>query len=1250
MNKKQKRIDTIREFLTSYSPESVFVYLQAAMCHPANQKFVHRFEYLIAELLSIPGNSFSASPVTRLQFESFLDSHADYLNRSFSQIEDFEGFDQTKLIPFFWNQDRYYFFYSLYERPYESWKELTDAMTGPDFEDYPEFLSFKNLLALSLELQTSLLVEICDIGESNDQLDSMYLPSQGFIDRISMFFKNTFDGAPSIKLGQLKNAGRENLIRSASQMGKFITEFNLEINGKQYIIYPQVHLQILLRKAKELILAETRNQEAFMDNFRYRLAQITRSVFKRQNEIFALLAESHEEEFLEGIADHTFWYDSNKLVLFKAVNFCSGRQIAKEINTLILQIEKSLQKIGKENAVGIFRGRKERMLGLVVENLEIHIVLVYQSFDLSYALYLKENKVWEKAHLFSMMDMRAILENLTMPIDFLKFLEEEKYLVANATLSKYDEFQDRFVWFLRNNNSYITMGAETEVIHFPAHRWSLSYAEKMYRYLNTFYDIHYEVEQKFPNTFSVVEEYRENVYSLTDPIDFETTYVSKLPGKFVWVYLPNDPLSLDYNEFWSGASMFAPMFADYIALLGHGFSTVLDDQNISEFDILIAPSNFLIRDKEHFPFLQEHLVELNERKPYKFVTLPIGIRHVRTFFIFEFQHCHSIFNSDQNEGERSLLLEFLQSVAFLIAPKTSEKEASLLEMLNIIAPLGKKGYGVDQLTVDNTDIQKYVSPIKPTKTDESVARRVLSQYIRKQNYAPGTYKMEAAIALLKDVYDYLQGLIEAEIVKYDEGFIVFACQQLELNEGKIEHRKIKAGLQANRRLDYSALDSLKKGMHKDSWMGSAIRLLIHSALKTGMKGNRAPTATDWSRLLGRAVETILVATNYEFITHNLVDIEIKIDENYAVKVEDKDLDVDFGSFSHKDAEKKMSYAVKEFEKANTEQEEIKEEVSQSQEQLLLKETKLDELFMEEFGVKYSNILLVLLILSRRNLPEPTEFPVYVIDRPALLQAVYSNIIIDIEMADIDKTLSFLTLKEGVFSPDKFLYFGAMLRNKERITVCPIIELTDGSLLFGRECIDGSMKIWDAAFQGNFPWVIEQNSNLGKYMKEIRNRNAKWLERKAEKMAVETIGRKYVELNIDNFKRLSPSFNKKEPCGEIDLLCVLQASKTIMVFDCKNLIRVHGLYQAKRNIQDFFTKKDSYYGALLRKKEFVSRNLKEVLHYFDIDDIADWKVKEAFIVTNVHYAAFHAQANVDFIDIDDLDNYLLSLNKVTQESL
>jgi len=301
---------------------------------------------------------------------------------------------------------------------------------------------------------------------------------------------------------------------------------------------------------------------------------------------------------------------------------------------------------------------------------------------------------------------------------------------------------------------------------------------------------------------------------------------------------------------------------------------------------------------------------------------------------------------------------------------------------------------------------------------------------------------------------------------------------------------------------------------------------------------------------------------------------------------------------------------------------------------------LDDVFLETYGVLYSHIILVLYVLSKMELPPADEFPVYVMKRNQLIDAIRSNVIINIIPDTIDKTISFLTLRHGVFHHDKFLYFGAMLRNRERITLSPLIELQDGSIIFGRECIDGTMILWNDVLNGHIPYKIEQNSNLNKLLKAIQKANGKLLEKNDEEKAVHSLSRNYVEARIDNFKRLSKSFNKREPCGEIDLLCVNPTKKIVFVFDCKSLTKIPGIYQVKRNIEEFFFGKDSYLKKLKRKTEFIEKNLVTILEHFGLVEIANWEVKGGFVVTKVHFAAFYKGDMVDFIDLEELKGFIL----------
>jgi len=705
-------------------------------------------------------------------------------------------------------------------------------------------------------------------------------------------------------------------------------------------------------------------------------------------------------------------------------------------------------------------------------------------------------------------------------------------------------------------------------------------------------------------------------------------------------YPPDNPHQLNYQDATIGMDLFGPMFGDYIAQLDADFIDLLTEQSIQKYSILIAPTGYLERDKAHFHFLQGAASMVNENNPYAFVTLPIGHREVRTYFIIDAKNSNKIFNTGMNEGERLLILDLLLSVGLVRNEESPQFSNRLSQLVDKILPIGKKGYSMDALEVDNPDINIYDHPIEPTLTDHGMAKRTLASFLRGNNFRIGDHEKEEAKGTLENIYDFLQYLIEAQITQYDEGFIVFAYQQLELNEGKIERTRLQSGLRATRRLNYDITESLQEALIKETTLASTIRHLLHSALKVNPKGARSPTAADWSYLLAVCDKLLEIATSYEYLNNNIRSISVSIDNAYSIQLNGRDHLLDLAKYTSKESGQKLRYAIQAIEQSQQERASMvnpKEELIKDED--IQKEKELDTAFIQAYSVAYSNINLVLYVLSKMELPSTSDFPVHVIQKTDLIKIIRSYITIELDDNQIEQTLTFLSLKPGIFPIDKFLYFGAMLRNRHRITLCPFVELEDGSILFGRECIDGTIKLWNDVWKGHLPFGDDQNSKLNKVLRHIRDEKAKRLESLAEDIANKTLGAKYVEARINKFTRLSPTFKIKEPCGEIDLLCVNPATKTAFVFDCKSVVKIPGIYQIKRNIEEFFYGERSYQNKLNLKTAFIEKNLSVILGHFGINDTQGWNIYSGFIVKNVQYAEFYNNEKVNFIDLEELSSLL-----------
>jgi len=527
----------ISNFYTGFTAESIINALQVTICHPSNQRFTHYIAYLIAEALAIPETKYGNKNFQNEDLKTLISQTRPVFDKITSITENFAGFDQNKLIPIFWTGRTFYYFYGLYDRPYEYWKELTEIFTSDNLNKGPEYLQTKDLITDSLRWQTDLLEKITSLEESHHYTDEIYIPSKEFGEQLIPYFYRDSPMDTAITLGDLAKIGRQKLITHADQIGRFMKSDRKSTRAKTIFLYPQLHLQVLLQMSTNSILKTAEHKAAFMENFMDRLFSWSKKILKYETPIYHLLAESHREDFLASLPGPAYQFDINKLVIFTPVPFSPIQKTKSEIQSFVQNIEVLLKRIGKENAIGLARNRNERMIALFTQHIEFYIILVYEKLDFSNSIQLKKGKGWNATWLFSMIDLKAISEQLKSPIDFIKFLQEEKHL--HYLSNPQNEFIDRFRWFLFNKNVYINNAATPEAMHFPAHQWSEWHSEEIHKKLDNDIDIYEYAEANFPGFFSKIERYNDTVFILSDPPDPEALYIVSLSAGFITIYLPD---------------------------------------------------------------------------------------------------------------------------------------------------------------------------------------------------------------------------------------------------------------------------------------------------------------------------------------------------------------------------------------------------------------------------------------------------------------------------------------------------------------------------------------------------------------------------------------------------------------------------------------------------------------------------------------------------------------------------------------
>ena len=91
-----------------YNKQEMYQWLLTSAIHPSNQRYIIRYELLIYTLLSISESDFADKPLSRPKFEHFIKWFEKKYSQQFFMMEDWEPFEQTQLIPIFFEKKRYY--------------------------------------------------------------------------------------------------------------------------------------------------------------------------------------------------------------------------------------------------------------------------------------------------------------------------------------------------------------------------------------------------------------------------------------------------------------------------------------------------------------------------------------------------------------------------------------------------------------------------------------------------------------------------------------------------------------------------------------------------------------------------------------------------------------------------------------------------------------------------------------------------------------------------------------------------------------------------------------------------------------------------------------------------------------------------------------------------------------------------------------------------------------------------------------
>jgi len=1227
-------LDFIKNWFIKYNIKDLFLWLQVTAIHPSNQIFQHRFELLLGILFSIPEEKFSGKNLIKVDYQSFIKDFEKKISNVFYIYEDWQPFKQLNLIPYFYNKQKYFFFYSALERPYEFLKQFEEIYIIENSEKkYPEFDLIENLFLLSLEFQTKIIKKLNQIEEAKIKSENIYIPTQKFFNKIAPLFKINSKQLPILQNIPLnKSLVTEKITKEnySVYLGKNLFKtFHIQLKDNNYFLIPQLHLEILYDIANKIIKNSINKEElinSIFNNFQKRLTKKCLQFFSCKKIIFQILNKDGSKNLSEGL-DVIISLDSNKIFLYKAVKHCFENSLVKKIKDTIKEIEKIIDTINNQESV-ILNAFNGYSYIIPPKELQIWTGIVFEGVTLENLAISLKNNFW----IINMLDLQRIFESLSSDLSLMKFLKNDLKLLNKSKVISCD-YLDRFEFYLSNGESYFQAGIIPKISMFEPHSWYHFYHNQLYKkYQDNIYEL---IEYDFPGSFNLINHYDKNIYEYIDTGWLRGGLVVKYNKNLIWIMYP-DGLSATKDEI-KFYSFLGELYAYYLDKFQEKITTFFKKYNFyfqKKYFIALYPSSYIKRNN-NFEFLRHYIYYLTKQQPLKIITnVNSGSGNIRSCVIYNQEYLIDLFQLKENIGERFCIKELIESLVYFFDKKISGRKAEHLSenFISKCIPVQEKAFSYDNFVVENPRLDEYNNPCHLSQADIAKVNCEMAEFLAQSEIKPGIYNGDEAKSINNCIFDFLQNKLEDEIKRYNHNIIFYSYKEVELSEGLRENNRLQITLDASKYIEYDIVEKNKENNFEISKLANAAKYIITTLLKVGIKGEININQEGWNYLQAIALALFDTTTISDYIHFNIIPYSLKISELY--EIEDKKGEA---VFSHEEFYNMESKLQVENAKNSLEN---REEVEVGDNHFLSLLDKINDAFKIELGFSFSYLIGVLRALGKMNLFSEKYFPLTIITENVLIDGLKKIFQASINEVEIKEILKFVSLNFNTYKDDDRLIPAQLLNKKERLNLCPLISLDTDEYLYGNQMCLMSSKLWFSLIsEGYFPYTLNADSPIEKILTEFHKDLDKELEKEAEIIAKKILGDNNVEARIDNFKRLSTTFPNNPACGEIDLLAVNKDIKTIYVLDAKNRKKRMRPCDIKTEIKKFFESRKSYLNKLTEKEEFVRTHLKEILKYFNIYDNKDWKLRKAFVVKINYPIAYSTKYNIDFVLIKDLEAYL-----------
>jgi len=1234
----EELIRKTKKWMCEYDPIILYKWIFITSIHPSNQIYLARFDFLLSILTSLNDSDFKKKRFNYERFNGYINEFKQNSDALFFYSEDFVPFSQLKLIPYFFEREKYYFFYGQSERPYELLRNL-DKIFMLELNDFTECLLLKEIFIQVLNYQTSILIKLSEIEESKIELkNGIYIPSLDFYNQINDLIlikeQEILDKRIILEIGH----SNKNLIENFEQIiyGKFFRNLYIRFSENEYaLILPELHIEILYDIYIKII-GESNNRDTIENSIQNNVKKVI------HNEL-SYLFDNINEEIISKDGKKFDNFDfiiliQQNLFIIKIADLFSK----DDLDSRISECYSTLDMVEKDIKNGIFAEFRDYI--------DIYKIILFESLNIAPHSISFDFERNSQMTVFSLMDFISILQFSKSPLSFLKFLEE-KYSISN--LRTIDEI-NIFALFLQNNESIPSLGVDIETIY--PHLWSHFYDRYLYvKYQDSIYEL---IEREFPNKFNKIKKWRDeqDLYECFDTRTMDSANVIKLRNRLIWIINPEfkPPLKLEDIEF--AMRVIGPLYSDYLQRIINQFKFLISTYTSSEkYAIFLIPQMICSQYSTYKKF-EDFYTQVNEENP--IIVHSFHNAQLKLISIVFYDHilwAKKFSNNKSNENALYAIKQLIYSVFKFFESKLPQEEVlqKADEFIDKHFISHDRDYFLESLPARNQMIKKYSPYLKLNSTDQERVIKEAENYLRENLIPKGILNSEESKKLLNDLYKFLYQKLEKLLSGYDITILYFAYTQLELLEGQRYLIYIEAGMRDPRIIDKGYLQYFSNKSDEISKLSITQRFIISCILKQELSNTKQINSIDYGYIQALSLYLISISQKSEFIHSGMIEYNMIIKEFKKFDESQTRAVFNLETFKETEAKNRLESTRTFFNNVKKLSEEEKITENEIEDEIIMIE-ELEDSFQTQLSFSFTNMMRIIWILSSLKYNQEDlrkMFPLVLIKKEHLIQLLkeeykqqYKNktgIQQNTTVEEINLILNHLSLSFNSYKDQEILLRTRLIKKKERMTICPLIQVNN-HILFGRESCSAAFRVWRRSiFAGVFPYELSPEDPINVALQKIHSFQDKIFEDECGEIAERTLGEENYIIRLKNFKRISKLLPKYPPCGEIDLLALNIGLKICFILDAKNyFLKLHP-QNIKNEINRFILNSKSDLEKLHQKEQFIKKNLELIFDYFKVVERTNWKFKRGFMVKHNFPSAYVPNLDVDFVFQDELEIYLKS---------